>query len=258
MTEPDRQYRIAALAKGLAVLRLFDENVTELHLREICDRTGIPMPTAYRIVATLEQEGFIEKLPDGSVRPGVAVLTLGSSTLRGSSVVQASELPLRQLAQVTGETVNLGVLLGSQVLYLVRIRNSDIVTANLQVGSTLPAAATSMGKLLMAYLSPQELASRLSTMEFPVTSAPNAIATRADLETRLRQIRTGGFAIQDEELAQGLRSVAAPVFGSTGRPIAAVNIAVSSAGRTVTELRGPLLEQLQYAADRISSSLRAR
>ena len=122
--KPGSRYRIEALAKGLDVLRLFDESVTSLKLREICDRTGIPMPTAFRVVATLEEEGFVERLPDGAIRPGVAVLTLGSAALRGSSLVQLSEQPLRRLAEETGETVNLGVLVGDQVLYLARLRNS--------------------------------------------------------------------------------------------------------------------------------------
>ena len=132
--------------------------MTSLKLREICDRTGIPMPTAFRVVATLEEGGYLERLPDGSIRPGVAVLLLGSAALRGSSLVQLSEQPLRHLAEESGETVNLGVLVGDQVLYLARLRNSDLVTANIQVGSTLPAAYTSMGKLLLAYLSDAELA----------------------------------------------------------------------------------------------------
>ena len=116
------RYRIEALAKGLDVLRLFDESVTSLKLREICDRTGIPMPTAFRVVATLEEGGYLERLPDGSIRPGVAVLLLGSAALRGSSLVQLSEQPLRHLAEESGETVNLGVLVGDQVLYLARLR----------------------------------------------------------------------------------------------------------------------------------------
>jgi len=91
--------------------------VTSLKLREISDRTGIPMPTAFRVVATLEEGGYLERLPDGSIRPGVAVLLLGSAALRGSSLVQLSEQPLRHLAEQSGETVNLGVLVGDQGLF---------------------------------------------------------------------------------------------------------------------------------------------
>jgi IclR family pca regulon transcriptional regulator len=254
---PNR-YRIEALAKGLDVLRLFDESVTSLKLREICDRTGIPMPTAFRVVATLEEGGYLERLPDGSIRPGVSVLLLGSAALRGSSLVQLSEQPLRHLAEESGETVNLGVLVGDQVLYLARLRNSDLVTANIQVGSTLPAAYTSMGKLLLAYLSEGELARTLSGHDFGAAVGPNAARTLDELRDRLATIREQGYSLQDQEVAAGLRSVSVPVFGrDAGKPAAAINIAVASSRNDVASLRGPLLARLRATAEDISRLLRA-
>nr|WP_274636122.1 IclR family transcriptional regulator [Microbacterium bovistercoris] len=254
--KPNR-YRIEALAKGLDVLRLFDETTTALKLREICDRTGIPMPTAFRVVATLEEEGFLERLPDGAIRPGVAVLTLGSAALRGSSLVQLSEQPLRQLAEASGETVNLGVLVGDRVLYLARLRNSDLVTANIQVGSTLPAAYTSMGKLLLAWQDDEQLRRTLADHDFAGAAGPNAAHSVEELAERLAQIREQGYAVQDEEVAAGLRSVSVPVFGREAKPVAAINIAVASSRHDVAALRGPLRERLQATADDISRRLRA-
>lgn len=251
------KYRIESLAKGLSVLRLFDETTVTLKLREICDLTGIPMPTAFRIVATLEEEGFLDRTPDGSLRPGVSVLTLGSSALRGSSLVQVSEKPLRDLATATGETVNMGVLLGDQVLYLARLRNADLVTANVQVGSTLPAVYTSMGKLLLAFLPSAEVTARLGTKPFEAHGGPNAVASRGELDERLAEIREQGYSIQDQELALGLRSVSVPVFGADGAPAAAINIAVSASRHDVDSLRGPLLAALQSTAAEISLRLRA-
>lgn len=253
------QYRIESLSKGLQLLKLFDENTISLKLREICDRTGLPMPSAFRIVATLEQDGFLERSADGSVRPGVAVLALGSAALRGSSLMQASEGPLRHLADSTGETVNLGVLLDDQVLYLVRLRNSDLVTANVQVGSTLPAVYTSMGKLLLAYLSADELDRRIHDVSFSGGAGPNAVQTRAQLDSRLAEIRELGYSIQDQELAQGLRSVSVPVFaaGASTQPVAAINIAVATQRHPVESLRGALLQQLQATAADIGRRLGA-
>ena len=252
------RYRIEALAKGLDVLRLFDETTTTLKLREICDRTGIPMPTAFRVVATLEEGGYLERLPDGGIRPGVAVLLLGSAALRGSSLVQLSEQPLRRLAEETGETVNLGVLVGDQVLYLARLRNSDLVTANIQVGSTLPAPYTSMGKLLLAYLTDAELRATLANHDFAAQAGPNAASSLDDLRERLAAIREQGYALQDQEVAAGLRSVSVPVFGrDAAKPVAAVNIAVATSRHDVAALRGPLLEQLRATAEDISRRLRA-
>jgi IclR family transcriptional regulator, pca regulon regulatory protein len=251
------QYRIESLSKGLQVLRLFDENTVSLKLRDICDLTGIPMPTAFRIVSTLEEDGFLERNLDGSVQPGVAVLTLGSASLRGSSLVQVSDSPLRHLAEVTGETVNLGILLGDQVLYLARLRNADLVTANVQVGSTLPAIYTSMGKLLLSALSPAELDERIGGHAFSAGAGPNAVTTRAELDARLATIREQGYSIQDQELAQGLRSVSVPVHGRGGVLVAAINIAVSSSRHDVESLRGPLLDRLRETAADISAKLRS-
>ena len=256
-TRPANQYRIESLAKGLQVLRLFDENRTSLKLRDICDLTGIPMPTAFRIVSTLEEDGFLDRSGEGVLQPGVSVLTLGSAALRGSNLVQVSERPLRHLAETTGETVNLGILVGDQVLYLARLRNADLVTANVQVGSTLPAVYTSMGKLLLSGLSAEELNERIGTHSFTANAGPNAVASRKELDDRLALIRMDGYAIQDQELAQGLRSVSVPVFGREPVAVAAINIAVSSSRHTVETLRGPLLEALQATAADISLRLRA-
>ncbi|CAN5283856.1 IclR family transcriptional regulator [soil metagenome] len=251
------QYRIESLAKGMQVLKLFDENVVSLRLRDICDRTGIPMPTAFRIVSTLEEDGFLDRSPDGNLQPGLSVLTLGSAALRGSGLVQVSERPLRHLAEVTGETVNLGTLVGDQVLYLARLRNADLVTANVQVGSTLPAVYTSMGKLLLAGLSKDELDERLAGHSFSGDAGPNAVTTRAELDARLDLIREQGYSIQDQELAQGLRSVSVAVYGRGPSPVAAINIAVASSRHDVESLRGELLTQLQSAAADISTRLKA-
>jgi IclR family pca regulon transcriptional regulator len=257
---PDKvrnQYRIESLAKGLQVLRLFNENTTSLRLRDICDQTGIPMPTAFRIVATLEEDGFLDRTKDGSLQPGLSVLTLGSAALRGSNLVQVSEQPLRHLAESTGETVNLGILINDQVLYLARLRNADLVTANVQVGSTLPAVYTSMGKLLLASLSPEELTERIGAHGLSEGAGPNAVKTRAELDARLTLIREQGYAIQDQELAAGLRSVSVPVFGNGPIPLAAINIAVSSSRHDVESLRGTLLDQLRATAADITTRLRA-
>ena len=185
------------------------------------------------------------------------MLTLGSAALRGSSLVQISERPLRALAEATDETVNLGVLRGADVLYLARIRNADLVTANIQVGSTLPAPLTSMGKLLLAYLPEDDVRGAIDGFDFSRAAGPNAVRSLDELLPRLAETRGQGFALQDEEVAAGLRSIAVPVFGREPSPAGAVNIAVATSRHSVDDLRGPLLEQLRSTADEISLRLRA-
>lgn len=238
-------YRVEALSKGLRLLTLFDEGRLSLRLKEIAELTGYPMPTVFRLTSTLVDDGFLERRPDGSYAPGVAVLTLGSAAVRGSGLVRLCEAPLAELAELTGETVNLGVLVADRVLYLVRLRNDDLVTANIQVGSTLPAAHTSMGKVLLAALPPDELDRRLTPTALAGGAGPHAAADLADLRERVARVREQGYAVQDQELAQGLRSVAAAVVDRTGTTVAAVNIAVSTSRHTVDDLHGPLLDRLR-------------
>lgn len=250
-------YRIEALAKGLQVLRLFDGMERSLRITEISQRTGIPLPTAFRIVKTLEEFECVERLPDGSVSPGLAVLRLGAAAMQSSSLLEAADRPLHRLAEITGETVNLGVLTADRVLYVARLRNQDLVTANLDVGSTLPAAYTSMGKLLLSTLEPEELARRLGPDSFPDNAGTNAARDLESLLPALDRIRESGYAIQDEELAAGLRSIAAPVVGSSGRVVAAINIAVSTSRHGVDELVADFLTPLRTTADEITLRLQS-
>jgi len=230
-------YRVEALAKGLRILSLFDEQRPSWRVSDLATAAGLPMPTAYRIVMTLTAEGYLDHLPNGEYRPGVRTLTLGMAALRSLDLVGIATPKLTDLGQRMGETVNLAVLTGDRVLYLVRLRNSDLVTANIQVGSTLPAVHASIGKLLLAYL---------DDASFAANSGPNAKLSLAELREELRAIREQGWAMQDEELAYGLRSVAGPVTGPAGGVVAGVNLAVQardwSTQRIIRELKPAVLE----------------
>jgi IclR family pca regulon transcriptional regulator len=241
--KPD--YRVEALAKGLRILSLFDEQRPTWRVTDIAAAAGLPMPTVYRVVMTLTAEGYLDHLPNGDYRPGVRTLTLGTAALRSLDLVALATPKLQRLGETTGETVNLAVLTGDQILYLVRLRNSDLVTANIQVGSTLPAVHTSIGKLLLAHLDAADLRSRITDASFPAQHGPNAKVSLDELRDELTKIREQGWAMQDEELAHGLRSVAGPITGPDGRVVAGVNLAVQardwSTQRIVRELRPVVL-----------------
>ncbi|WP_030439549.1 IclR family transcriptional regulator [Actinoplanes subtropicus] len=245
MADAKPEYRVEALAKGLRLLSLFTEQRPTWRVTDLAEAAGLPMPTAYRVVQTLTSEGYLDHLPGGDYRPGVRVLTLGGAALRSLDLVELATPRLQQLAAQTGETVNLAVLTGDRVLYLVRLRNSDLVTANIQVGSTLPAVHTSIGKLLLADLEPEVLAKQITEASFPAQHGPNAKVSLDELREELARIREQGWAVQDEELAYGLRSVAGPIIGPDGRLIAGVNLAVQardwSAQRIVRELKPVVL-----------------
>lgn len=256
-TSDDRAYRVEALAKGLRILALFSDRRPALRLTEIVALSGLPMPTAFRLVATLAGEGFLERLPGGAVRPGTAVLTLGFAALHGLDLVQTSAAILRDLAGETRQTVNLGVLSDDEVLYLVRLYGNALVTANVTVGSRLPAIVTSMGKVLLAALPDDELGEHVDESSFKGTWGPNAVASMKALRKQLARVRADGYAVADEELARGLRSIAAPVRQANGEVVAAVNIAVAAAEFTVTRLvktlRDPLLRACAHASLRLGA-----
>ena len=243
---PERpEYRVEALAKGLRILSLFNEQRPSWRVSDLAAVSGLPMPTVYRVVMTLASEGYLDHLPNGDYRPGARTLTLGTAALRSLDFVAIATPKLQELGERTGETVNLAVLTGDRVLYLVRLRNADLVTANIQVGSTLPAVHTSIGKLLLAYLGDADLQSRVTDASFSANSGPNAKVSLAELRDELRAIRDQGWSMQDEELAYGLRSVAAPITAPDGRVLAGVNLAVQaqdwSTQRSIRELRPAVL-----------------
>jgi IclR family pca regulon transcriptional regulator len=242
--QPD--YRVEALAKGLRVLSVFSEQRPTWRITDIAAEVSLPLPTAYRIVMTLTAEGYLDHLPSGEYRPGVRVLTLGTAALRSLDLVELATPKLQELANATRETVNLAVLTGDQVLYLVRLRNSDLVTANIRVGSLLPAVHTSIGKLLLAYADDADLEQNVTADSFGGLSGPNAKRSLDELRPELATIRAQGWAMQDEELAYGLRSVAAPVRGESGAVVAGANLAVQSrdwpAARITRELRPMVAE----------------
>ena len=259
-TPPD--YRVEALAKGLRVLSVFSEQRPTWRITDIAAEVSLPLPTAYRIVMTLTAEGYLDHLPSGEYRPGVRVLTLGTAALRSLDLVELATPKLQDLANATRETVNLAVLSGDQVLYLVRLRNSDLVTANIRVGSLLPAVHTSIGKLLLAYADDADLEQSVTAGSFGGLSGPNAKRSLDELRPELATIRAQGWAMQDEELAYGLRSVAAPVRGENGAVVAGANLAVQSrdwpAARITRELRPMILETCEEISQLLGYQARDR
>jgi IclR family pca regulon transcriptional regulator len=153
-----------------------------------------------------------------------------------------------------GETVNLAILEGAEVVYIERIKTQQILNINLQVGSRLPAYCTSMGKAMLAYLDENQLEEILKKTDLvPFTS--RTIARKADLKRELIGVRVRGFAMNNEELSEGLRSVAAPVRNVKGEVIAAVNIAVPSIRISLKKMETVLAKKAMETAFKISSAL---
>jgi IclR family transcriptional regulator, pca regulon regulatory protein len=244
--KPANRYRVEALAKGLHLLSLFSPERPALRVKELADLSGQPVPSVFRLVSTLAEEGYLERLPDGRVRPGTGVLTLGFASLQGMDLVQTSASVMTQLGAATNATVNLGVLFRDSVLFVAREQSrTSLIAANIRVGSTVPAVYSSIGKVLLAHLSPEDFERRITDESFSGAWGPRAVRDRTALMRQLESVRLDGYLIQEEESVAGLSSLAAPVLQAGQGVVAAINVAVPTRdypqARILRELREPLL-----------------
>lgn len=253
MTVPS--YRVTALERGLKVLSTFTAQRRQLGVSEVARLTGLPVSTVYRLLRTLVDNGYAEQLPDGQFAPSVRVLELGFAALQHDAVVEAARGPLHDLSTRTGETCNLGMLAHTDVLYLIRHRTSHYVIANVFVGSSLPATCTSMGKILLALLPAPQLADVLADVDLATAGVgPNAHRSLAALRLDLDETRDRGWGLQDEEVAHGLRSIAAPVRSADG-VVAAVGLSVEGARWSRERMLEEFRDQVLDTARKISVRL---
>lgn len=254
---PDSRYNIEALARGLEILTLFGAERPFLKLPEIVAMTGISKSTAFRVVSTLETLGYLEHDPENrGYRPGLKVLRLGFTALNSLEMAQIAQPFLKALSDSCGETTNMSIRDGTEIVYIARYATQQVISVNLQRGSRLPVYCTSMGKAQLIDLSREELVELLGEGPYPGRT-PNTITCLDALISRLDKVRELGYAVNDEELAAGLRSVAAPIRGSDGRVAAAINISVPGSRMSRRELEKQLAPRVVAAAGEISSALGA-
>jgi len=251
------RYKIEALARGLEILSFFTAKNPSLNLTEIVTATQLTKSTAFRMVSTLELLGYLERDPvTRYYRPGLKVLHLGFGALNSLEISQIAQPYLKSLSNETGETTNMTIRDGADIIYVARNPSRHIISVNTQRGSRLPAYCTSMGKALLSDLSWQELFDLLGEGPYP-KQGPNTITSFDALVSELERVRRQGFAINDEELAVGLRSVAAPIRDPGKKVIAAINISVAGSRITRQELESRLVPKIVDTARQISSSLGA-
>jgi len=254
---PRDDYHIEALERGLRVLEAFSPDAPSLSMTEIAEQTGLNKSTAFRVMHTLDRLGYLKRDPDTKrYRPGLKVLRLGFSVLNSLEMVQIAQPYLKALSAQSGKTTNMTVRDRAEIVYVARIKVQQILAVDLQLGSRLPVYCTSMGKAQLIDLSSDDLLQLLGPGPYPVMG-PNTITTLERLVDELDQVRSQGYAINDEELAVGLRSVGAPLLGQGRQVIAAINISIPSARASRQEMEETLAPMVVEAADEISSLLGA-
>ena len=229
-----------SLERGLAILSAFDSERPLIGVSELSRELSLSRSTAHRYIATLAQLGYLQQDPDSKrYRLGPRVLDLGFSAINSMDVREISAPHLRSLSDETGHTVNLAILDGIDVVYIERCRAAQPgqreIDLNLHVGARLPAYCTAMGKAILAFVPEDRRDELIERIDF-VPRGPNTITDPHAFLAELDRIRIAGIAVNDEELAYGLRSIAAPIHAHSGEVLAALNLAIHRTMGSMDEL----------------------
>jgi IclR family pca regulon transcriptional regulator len=244
---------VQSFERGLAVIRAFDADHPELTLSEVARICGLTRAAARRFLLTLADLGYVRT--DGRLfRLSPRVLELGYAYLSSFSLPDIAEPHLEQLVAHVRESSSLCVLDGDDIVYVARVPTSRIMTATITVGTRFPAHVTSVGRVMLACLPDEDIDARLARAELrPLTA--RTIVSADLLRAELRRVRRQGYAIVDQELEEGLRSVAAPVRDRDGDVVAAVNIPVHASRNSVESVCRDLLPHLLATVARIEADV---
>ena len=239
---------MASLARGLAVIRAFTQQRRHLTIAQLSQRTAIPRAAVRRCLYTLSMLGYVGT-EDGrtyALRP--RILALGHAYLSSTPLVYAVQPLLDQITSVLHESSSLAVLEGDEILYIARSSTTTrLMSIDLGIGSRLPAYCTSMGRVLLAGLTDAELDVYLSRVKL-VKLTTRTVSTADELKVALNAVRRNGYAVVDQELEIGLRSIAVPVSDREGRSAAAINVGTQSSRVSVAEMESKFLPPLRAAA----------
>lgn len=245
---------VQSLARGLAVIRCFDAEHPRRTLSEVAAATDLTRAAARRFLITLAELGYVRA--EGrqfSLTP--RVLELGYSYLSSLTLPEVAAPHLEQLVERVHESASVAVLDGSDVVYVARVPTARIMTVSITLGTRFPAAATSLGRVLLAGLGDD----RLDDVLAGVTLAAHTSRTITDvdaLRAEVGRVRTQGWCIVDQELEDGLRSLAVPVRDRDGAVVAAMNVSTQAGRLSAAALRRDVLPALQECAAAVTADLR--
>lgn len=246
---------VQSLERGLAVIRAFDAEHPQMSLSEVARATGLTRAAARRFLHTLVGLGYMRT--DGrlfALRP--RVLELGYAYLSSLTLPEVAMPHLEELVSQVHESTSVSVLDGDEVVYVVRVSTKRIMTVAISVGTRFPAHATSMGRVLLAARSDEWLSGYLASARLRAITG-HTVTDPDTLLEELRQVRRQGWSMVDQELEEGLRSVAAPVTDGTGQVVAAVNLSAQAQRWSSERIEAELLPPLLKTATAIGADLRA-
>ncbi len=248
---------MTSLARGIAVIRAFTQQKRRLTISQLSQRTGIPRAAVRRCLYTLAQLGYVNADENKEFSLSPRILSLGHAYLSSTPLSSAAQPLLDRVSDSLHESSSIALLEGDEILYVARSStNRRIMSVDLGIGTRLPAYCTSMGRVLLAFLPPAEQDAYLSRVRL-VRYTPRTITAPDKLRREFETIRRAGFAIVDQELEVGLRSIAVPVRGHAGAVVAAMNIGTHASRVTLAEMEKTMLPELGAAAYELGTLLMA-
>lgn len=246
---------VQSFARGLAVIRSFSAKAPAQTLSEVAQRAGLTRAGARRILLTLQTLGYVES--EGRLfRLTPKILDLGFAYLSSLPLWQRAEPVMQALVAEVHESCSAAVLDGPDIVYVLRVPTSKIISINLGVGSRLPAYCTSMGRVLLADLNTDDRQRRLALRRFEALT-PRTLTDARQVADSIDAVRRQGYSIVDQELEEGLVSMAVPIRDRSGRAVAALNISGQVSRTPAALMRERLLPKLQAAAAEIGRLLAA-
>ncbi len=248
-------YIAPPVQRAVRLIRHVAEGNPVLNMSETAKVLKINRTTLLRLLHTLEAEGFVERRPSGAgYQVGLSLLEVGARALFSQDLVQVAVPVLMRLAETLQLSAHLGVLDGTDVFYLVRRTPNTPLASNIRVGSRLPAHATTMGRMLLAFMTPVELETRYAGRELERFSEHTSTTLPA-LKAKAEKDRRAGIAWSEAHFERGIGSAAVPVLDFAGTPLGAINVS-GPVGAFAEEARRRIIEkELRAAGAEISRRL---
>ena len=246
---------MTSLARGLVVIQAFTQQSPQMTISQLSLRTGLSRAAARRCLYTLCKLGFAGT-EDGSrysLRP--RMLSLSHTYTASSSLAGAAQPVLERMSTNFRESFSVATLDGDDIVYVARTTATRVMSVDLHIGSRLPAYCTSMGRILLAHLPPDQMEGYLAHLELTphTTRTVNSIEK---LRQMLRNVKRSGYALCDQEYEVGLRSMAVPIYAPSGRVAATLNLSGSAPRLSILEMQNRFLAPLKNAAAEIGTFLR--
>lgn len=245
--------RLSSVTTAIRLLKVFSQDEAELGISALAQRLGVAKSTVHRLVVTLVSEGLLEQNPENErYRLGIGLFGLGALVRQRMDLSTEARQHLFALRELTGETILLGIPSDTEIMYIYNLESPQALRMRSDIGVRRPAFCTAVGQAIFAF-APDSIVDRL--MARPMTPrTPRTIIDPQQLRATFAEVRSRGFALEDEESEPGIRCIAAPVHGADGLVVGAIGIAGPTQRVSIDalmEFSTPLLQ----AVDRISVRL---